>query len=560
MQIPERGRPLALTILYGLAGGATAVVFLHLTNLLYRTTLASLARYGLARFAVGSLAIVVVAMLIVGFLLFRFHRGAAGSGIPELKAAYWNDMGFMPWRAAWVKLVAGIVSLGGGASLGREGPTVFASAAVASTLAGKLGIIKHKRRAASVAGAAAGLAAAFNTPLAAITFVLEEVIGDLNSRLLGAGLLAALVGAFTAHAFVGNQPAFAVPRIGAVDWHAYLLTPFVAAVAAAIGVGFQRSTLALRRRIRGGSRIPGILRPLVGGLITWALGISVFATCGRLGVFSLGYDDLSAAMGGGIVWWAALVLLVTKFPATVASYAWGGCGGIFSPTLFMGAMAGFAMAGLAGLVWPVSSNESVLLASVGMSACFGAVVRAPLTSLLMIFEMTHEFELIPALMMGTLISQFIARRAGHANFYEAILLQDGHELSDINPPRDLQSWQDQPVSAIANRRPVVLKGLTPEDLRAALNSHPFRAFPVELDGRYAGVVLRPAMESALAGGPTPPLLEATVCRDSQSIRESADRMVRTSSGRAVILDPDTGQVRGLMTLHDLLRAQARVTE
>ncbi|MBU4460679.1 MAG: chloride channel protein, partial [Verrucomicrobia bacterium] len=503
IRIPEKTRGTGATVLFGLAGGATAVAFLRLTNAVFGMGLGVLAEGGPLRFALGSFAIVTVAMLAVGLLLFRFHRGAAGSGIPELKAAYWNDMGFVPWRAAWVKLAAGILSLGGGASLGREGPTVFAGAAVASTLAGHLGVVKHKRRAASVAGAAAGLAAAFNTPLAAITFVLEEIIGDLNSRFLGAGLLAALVGAFTAHAFLGRQPAFAVPQIVGASVHAYLLTPLVAAFAAGIGIAFQHAVLALRRRIRQRSRLPGWLRPLVGGWITWALGVSVFVVCGKAGVFSLGYEDLSTAMKDGIAWRIALLLLVAKFPATIASYAWGGCGGIFSPTLFMGAMAGFVVAGLAGQVHPLLPGESVLLASVGMSACFGAVVRAPLTSLLMIFEMTHQFELVPALMLGTLVSQFIARRASGRNFYEAILLQDGHELSHINPPRDLQAWQDQPVSVIANPRPVVLHGLAAPELREALDRYPFRAFPVEIDGRYAGVILRPAMETALAGPPPP---------------------------------------------------------
>jgi CIC family chloride channel protein len=194
-----------------------------------------------------------------------------------------------------------------------------------------------------------------------------------------------------------------------------------------------------------------------------------------------------------------------------------------------------------------------------MSACFGAVVRAPLTALLMIFEMTHQFSIVPALMLGTLVSQFLARQAGPVNFYEAILEQDGHELSRIHPPRDLESWQNQPVGAIMNRRPVVLRSLEPADVRLALVRHPFRAFPVETRGRYAGVALRDDL-LAVVRGESPRLRPAMVCRESQSIREVADGMVASSTGCAVLVEGDGGAVRGFLTLHDLLRAQTRVTE
>ncbi len=424
-RIPEKPRLWLLTLIYGVTGGVVAVVFLLASNGLYRLIFPRLAALGLPVFAAGSLVAVVVSTLLVGFMLHRFRQDAAGSGIPQLKLAYWKDSGSMPWRAAWVKLAAGVISLGGGSSLGREGPTVFASGATASVVAGQLGIPRRHRRVAAAAGAAAGLAAAFNTPIAAVTFVLEELIGDLNSRFLGPALFSAVAGAFIAYAAVGTQPAFDLPTIQSVSWRVYLLVPVVAAASSWVGILFQRATLQLREQVRARSRIPLWLRPLTGGLITWALGVAVFATVGKLGVFSLGYDDLSEALGVGIAGSTALLLLIAKLPATVCSYGWGGCGGIFSPTLFMGGMTGFALAGLGALGLPLTSHETVLLAAVGMSACFGATVRAPLTALLMIFEMTHQFDLVPALMLGTLISQSVARRAGRENFYEAILQQDG---------------------------------------------------------------------------------------------------------------------------------------
>ena len=423
------GRPgrIVKTVLYAVTGSLVAVLFLKGTNLLYGSIFPVLALRSPAVFLAGSFAALTISSLLVGLLLGKVMPSAAGSGIPQLKAAYRRDAGQLPWRAAWVKLLGGIISLGGGASLGREGPTVYASGAAASALAGRLGATPRERMSATATGAAAGLSAAFNTPLASITFVLEELAGDLNSRHLGGAILAAVTGAFCTWALVGRHPAFAVPPVEAVTWRSYLLAPLAAGLAAVAGIYFQRRTLFLRQRIRDTSRLPPWLRPLIGGWWVWLLGSAVFLASGHLGVFSLGYGDLSLLLHGGVTWKCALLLLLAKVSATALIYGWGGCGGIFAPTLFFGAMAGFVVASLARLSgFMLGADAELLLSLVGMSACFGAVVRAPLTALLIVFEMTHRYEIVPALMIGTVVSQAVARLwGGSHNFYDAILAQDG---------------------------------------------------------------------------------------------------------------------------------------
>ena len=212
----------------------------------------------------------VATSLGVGVLLNVFCPIAAGSGIPQLKLAFWKDFGTVPWRVAWVKFIAGILSIGGGCSLGREGPSVQLAGAVASNLAGLAGEAKQNRRAAAAAGASAGLAAAFNAPLAATTFVLEEIIGDLNSRLLGSVLLASVLGALCVHGIIGAQPAFTLTGADTPSWMGYALTPLVAALASLAGVYFQRASLGLRRRAKEVTRAPAWLLPVGGALITWA--------------------------------------------------------------------------------------------------------------------------------------------------------------------------------------------------------------------------------------------------------------------------------------------------
>ena len=554
-RLPKQSRVVLQTCLYGLGAGASAVFFQLGINWLYRLGLGKLSQQSTSTFLIGSLAIIVVSSLLMGWLLNSFCREAAGSGIPQLKLAFWKDFGTVPWRVAWVKFVAGIVSIGGGQSLGREGPSVQLAGAVSSNLAGLAGEAKQNRRLAAAAGAAAGLAAAFNTPLAATTFVLEEIIGDLNSRLLGGVLLASVLGALVVHGVIGAQPSFTLTGAAAPSWVGYLLTPVVAALAGLVGVYFQKASLGLRGRMKSTRRVPGWLLPLAGGLITWGLGVAVFERTQRLGVFSLGYDDLSSALAGDIGWQLAVVLLVAKFIATFTCYGFGGCGGIFSPTLFFGGMTGVALAGLVGLEWPMARADTLTLAVVGMSACLGAVVGAPVTGILIVFEMTHEFALVPVLMIGALVSQAISRKMNRENFYDALLTQDGHHIEHVRPPRDLQSWQQFPVSAIANFRPVIIHDLAPAKLQDFLKSHPYQRFPVVQEDKLTGILTRREAESALRDNRAPKLESAATCLPHQTVRKLQGLLVESPINFVVLLDDDGGKILGIVTLHDLLRAE-----
>ena len=247
-KLPGQPRAVWETCLYGLAAGAATVAFQLGMNWLYRLGLVRLSHQSMTTFLIGSFAVIVTSSLLVGWLLNSFCREAAGSGIPQLKLAFWKEFGTVPWRVAWVKFVAGVLSIGGGSSLGREGPSVQLAGAVASNLAGLAGTAKQNRRAAAAAGAAAGLAAAFNTPLAATTFVLEEIIGDLNSRLLGGVLLASVLGALVVHGVIGKQPSFTLQGVDAPTWLGYALTPVVAALASVVGVYFQTGLAGLAPR------------------------------------------------------------------------------------------------------------------------------------------------------------------------------------------------------------------------------------------------------------------------------------------------------------------------
>jgi CIC family chloride channel protein len=555
LRLPENARALIQTTIFGLAAGLSAVAFLFLTNLMFSRTFLEFTGRSKPAFAIASFAVIMGSSVIVSALLFWVSPEAAGSGVPQVKTAYWKEMGYMSSRSSLIKFVAGVLSIGGGNSLGREGPSVYVGSGVASNAAGLFGLGRRERRSAAAVGAAAGLAAAFNTPLAAITFVIEEVIGDFNSRYLGRVILSSVVGAFCVHALIGRQPAFSLPPVTRVTWAHYLIVPFAAALAALAGMVFQRMTISWREGLKR-RRLPLWLLPLIGAFLTWALGTSMYLATGKVGVFGLGYQDLSAALANNFPWKVAGAMVIFKLIATVAGYSFGGSGGIFAPSLFIGGMAGFFVAGLAGLWLPLSSADHVVLAAVGMSACLGAIVRAPMTSLLIVFEMTHQFELIPGLMIGLVISQAIARVAGRLNFYDALLVQDGHELHKIRPPLDLHSWQNLPVSAIANPKPVAVRKLEMKALKEIIDRYPYAYFPVLLDGRLEGIVTREDIERALLAGALPEIQPAITCFPDQPVREIGDKFIAAPVSALMVVNRDSGAVIGIITLHDLIRAQA----
>lgn len=555
--LPPQARTITMIVILGLAAGLIAVLFHLAIHAVYEHGIVALSHGTKTQFLVGSFLLVAGSSAIAGWMLTQFCRDAAGSGIPQVKLAFWKDFGFIPWRVVWVKFIAGTLSVGGGNSLGREGPSVQLSSGLASSLSGRLGTPKHMRRTAAAAGAAAGLAAAFNTPIAAVTFVLEEIIGDLNSRMLGSVLLASVLGALVTHGILGSQPAFILHAPGVPHWLAYAITPFVAAFAALTGSWFQRMALGLRARNKKPHRLPGWSRTMLGGIMAWAIGAGVFLWTGHLGVFSLGYEDLSSALDGRMVWQMAALLLVAKLSATALCYGFGGCGGIFAPTLFFGGMTGAMISGLIGMVLPLSTADHVTLAVVGMCACLGAVVRAPVTGILIVFEMTHEFALVPALAIGALVSQWIGKRINHENFYEEVLSQDGNHVERIVPPRSLRTWMELPVARIAMFSPVLATDLSASGLKALLTQHRHERFPVVMEGRLQGILTRKAAEISLTAGELPVLETPVLCTADTSLREVQAKLVESTSQLAVVMDqlsPD-GRVVGLMTLHDILRAE-----
>ena len=554
-RLPVDLRTYIFPLVYGLFGGLAAVAFQKGTSVIFAFFWEKPSQQmPPSTFALFSLATILTASIIAGLILTFVSRDAAGSGVPQVKVAFWRDFGFVPARVVIAKFFAGVISIGGGCSLGREGPAVHIAGALASTIAGWLGIAKQGRRAALLSGAAAGLAAAFNTPLSAITFVLEEIIEDLNNRaFLAQVLIASVAATFVSHVFLGDNPAFVIPSIGDFSGILYLLVIPTAGLAALAGVAFQKGTLIWRDKIKRIKRIPFFLKPAIGAAMNWILGISVFLTIAKIGVFGLGYGDLEKMFYGDISGPQAAILVIAKLAATTAVYAWGGAGGIFSPTLFFGAAIGLAFTDFCGPVLHLQVNDRIALTVAGMSACLGAVVRAPITSILIVFEMTHQFSFVPLLMIGTIASQAVSRAFCHTNFYSEIIERDGIELERHMPPRSLVSLQSRPISTLANFSPIFARTTDRDELQRLCAEYPYQQFPLVIDGQLVGLIDRNKIlnnqSSKIEAEP------AQALPAHSTIRKAVATMVENSMRLLVVLSTTENTPIGIVTLHDVLRLQ-----
>lgn len=413
------------TAVIGLSAGFTAVLFHQAMVGLARWLVNLPSSWPWWKFVPFVLASMAIAAFVTGFMIKTWAQDAPGSGIPQVKVAYHTGEMNFTWRLIFVKFFGGAISIGTGSSLGREGPTIHIGAALASKIANLLRMDADAKANAVCAGSAAGLAAAFSSPLAGVTLVLEEIAGGKNqNKFAGRALLAAAVAASVVYSFTGGTACLPIGPGLLMSWPVLWLSPVVALVAGAAGLLFQWSTLAIRARAKKSS-LSMPLKLTMGALSGGAVALTAFFLTGHLGAFGLGEQDLLGALTNRITWEVAIVLLIAKLAATAFCYGPGGCGGIFAPVIFFGAMAGVLVHGILAPLLHLSDADQTALALVGMTACLGAVVRAPITSILIVMEMTWQIHVLPALMVAAVISVFMNRTVFHGNFYDDALRQDG---------------------------------------------------------------------------------------------------------------------------------------
>ena len=364
----------------------------------------------------------VAGSLGIGYLLYRYFPNARGSGVPQTKAALYAREGRITLRTVLGKFFCTSATLASGIPLGREGPSVQVGAGIGSVLGRLLGLRSEQVKNLIPVGAAAAIAAAFNTPLAAVLFSLEEIVGDLHAPVIGAVVLASATSWMVLRVSLGNHPLFKVPQYQLVHPAEFVVYAVLGVAGGLVSVAFTKLLLGMRARFLKFPKSTVWFQPLAGGLLVGGIGWFVPQVLG------VGYGYVGDALNGNMAFKMMLLLVVLKLITVTTSYASGNAGGIFGPALFIGAMLGGTVGTLAHHLFPAYTATPGAYALVGMGAAFAGIVRAPMTSVLMIFEMTQDYAVIVPLMIANLVSLFIASRLQHEPIYEALAVQDGIHL------------------------------------------------------------------------------------------------------------------------------------
>ena len=435
----ERQRLLAITIVAGGLCGLAAVAFHFACFWLYANFIDRATAAPGHTWIWWTILTPALGGLIAGVGLTYWVPAAAGSGIPQVKTAFTFRFGEITLKETLGKFVLCALQLGSGASLGLEGPTVQICAGVSNFLSRIARLSPVNSRRMTSVGMAAGIAAAFNAPIAAVTFTLEELIGSLDQTMLSGVIVAAALAAVVEHGILGSNPIFHVPRLqtytltkaSSLVWYALL-----GLLAAIVSVAFTDSLLWLRAWFKRLTRVPKWIQPAIGAAATGALAVVAIQFLHVNGIAGSPYSTLTQALLGNLPVTAMVALCILKLAATVTSYSSGGAGGIFAPALFMGGMLGGAVGYLDVTVFHHPADSIGAFAVVGMGAVFAGVVRAPMTSILIIFEMTSGYGLVLPLMIANMSAFALARHWRHTSIYEALLEQDGIYLDPKHRPYD----------------------------------------------------------------------------------------------------------------------------
>jgi CIC family chloride channel protein len=419
LRLREHQLFLALTIVVGVLAGLSAVLF----SLAIERT--SHLLFGLTPSRARLFAVPPLMSLVTGFLLVRVFPGVRGSGVPQTESAYHLSGGIIPARVPFGKFLTGVLCIGSGHSMGREGPSVQIGAGLASTIGRWMKLSPERVRDLVPVGAAGALAAAFNTPVAAVLFALEEIIGDMNAPLIGSTVVASVSSVIVERSILGNEPLFHVPTYHLVHPAELFAYAALGVVGGLISVLFCKGLLGARKlflSLPAGTRM---IQPAIGGVIIGALLLYSSSVMG------VGYEYVDQALNGGLLLKTMALFCFLKLVATIVSYASGNAGGIFAPSLYIGAMAGGAIGLLVHRIAPFPTADPGAYALVGMGTLFAGVVRAPMTSVFMIFEITQDYQILVPLMVANLLSFVISRHYQDAPIYHALLQQDGIVLPSL---------------------------------------------------------------------------------------------------------------------------------
>lgn len=372
-----------------------------------------------------------LAGLVVAVLVIHVFPLTRGSGVNQTKAALYIYNGYIPFRTAVGKFITSALAIGAGHSLGPEDPSLQIGAGLASALGRRMRLSRDRMRLIAPVGAAAGLAAAFNAPISAVLFVIEEVIGRWTAGILGSVVLSAVSSVVVMRWFLGSEPLFRIPAVELQRPSELIAYSILGVVGGLASVAFAVGIKGLRIRSRMLPRWTQYFQPAVAGLL-----IGLIAVMGYPQVMGAGYEYMDQAMHGQFTWQMMAILAGLKIIATLLSFSSGTPGGMFAPTLFIGAMLGASVGGAEHYLLPHLSISPGTYALVGMGVLFAGFLRAPMTSLFMVLEVSGNYSIILPVMVANTFAYFISRTLQPVAIFDALTRQDGLDLPSMEEQRE----------------------------------------------------------------------------------------------------------------------------
>jgi len=534
----SRGGLFAVALVVGAGSGLGAVAFRYLIYFFTwlatghvqfgqqgRVPSAHFPGLGLGFFVV----IPVIGGLVYGPLIYRYAREARGHGVPEVMIAVAEGGGQIRPQVAAVKSLASALCIGTGGSVGREGPIVQIGSALASSLGQWIRMPENRLRILVACGAAGGIAATFNAPLTGVFFGVEIILREFSIEAIFTVMLSAMIADLVSRQFAGSAPFLSglPPGIALHHLSSYLLIAALAVIAALLGLAFAKVLYATEDLCdKAWGNRPEWARPAAGGI---ALGLLLLALPQMYGV---GYPVLYKAVGGSYALWFLIILAAGKIVACSLTIGIGGSGGVFAPSLFIGATSGMAFGEIAGHLIGPAAGQPALYAVVAMGAVFASAARAPLTAVASVVEMTGDYTLTLPVMLAVAIATALSRALSYGTIYTTKLL---HRGTDIDHPSSADPF---------------------EDLTAADAMHPFPA-PLAIAAGQPGPPGAPSPDPAPPPGPVTHQHHPQILFATESLTQALRQLELYGRDGLPVISADGQQLQGWITSQNVLQAVAR---
>ncbi len=483
-RLNENAVMIVMAVAVGLLGGYGAVVFRWLIgffqNLFFGSGPGTFLDHLLGLPWYCKLVPPIIGGAIVGPVVWFFAREAKGHGVPEVMEAVALRGGFIRKRVVVVKALVSAVCIASGGSVGREGPIVQIGSAIGSVFGQVLRVSADRMRTLVGCGAAAGIAATFNAPIAGVMFAMEIILGEFGIATFSPIVVSSVMATVVSRAYLGNFPAFVVPEYSLVSLYEIPLYILLGILAGFVGAGFTTCLYKAEDLFRA-IPIPDYVKASIGGLVMGVVGIFIPH------VFGVGYDAIELAIRGNMAFVLLLSLIFLKIFATSVTIGSGGSGGVFAPSLFIGAMTGGAFGCIAHFLFPGVTATSGAYSLVGMGAVLAAATHGPINGIIILFEMTGSYKIILPLMLSCIIAAVLSGQIRRESIYTLKLIRRGVDIRagrEVNVLRSLfvRDAMTKDVVTVPEDLPL------PDLVRFTLEGR-YSSFPVvDRQGLLSGIV------------------------------------------------------------------------